>query len=426
MNKKISSIFVLSFYFLSAGLAFAQGPLTWQECVQKAKKNHPDLISAAEEVKQAKSDKDINIATILPQVTGSVSGTRSRTKSKTAGKTKTKDYSFGVTGEQLVFDGFKTTNDISNAVKLINAQEYNYLVVSSNIRLELRSAFVELLKTQELTFITQEIAERRQQNLKLIELRYEAGREHKGALLTAQADLAKAEFEVEQAKRNISLAQRELSKELGLDKMIQANVSGDFSVVEGYSAKPDLEYFADNSPFLKELIARKDAARYNLQSAQANLLPKVYLGASVGKTDDSWPPRDNEWSTTARVSIPMFEGTSSIAQIYKAKSQLKQAQADQRSGRDSALVTLETTWKDFQDSIANVSVQEKFLNAAKERAKISSAQYETGLISFDSWVIIEDNLVNAKKAFLNAQADMLTKEAYWVQAIGGTLDYDEE
>ncbi|MDD4202596.1 MAG: TolC family protein, partial [Candidatus Omnitrophica bacterium] len=45
---------------------------------------------------------------------------------------------------------------------------------------------------------------------------------------------------------------------------------------------------------------------------------------------------------------------------------------------------------------------------------------------FDDWIIIEDNLVNAEKSFLDAQASMLIAEAYWIQAIGGTLDYDNE
>jgi outer membrane protein TolC len=78
----------------------------------------------------------------------------------------------------------------------------------------------------------------------------------------------------------------------------------------------------------------------------------------------------------------------------------------------------------LQDAITNMSVQKKFLGAADERAKITRAQYSTGLATFNDWIIIEDNLVKAQKAYLNAQAEMLVAEAYWIQAIGGTLEYD--
>ena len=61
--------------------------------------------------------------------------------------------------------------------------------------------------------------------------------------------------------------------------------------------------------------------------------------------------------------------------------------------------------------------------ADEERAKITRAQYATGLATFNDWIIIEDNLVRSQKAYLDAQASLLLAEAYWIQAIGGTLEY---
>ena len=78
---------------------------------------------------------------------------------------------------------------------------------------------------------------------------------------------------------------------------------------------------------------------------------------------------------------------------------------------------------EFQD-IDMVEVKQKFLEAAQERAKITQSQYSTGLISFDNWTIIEDDLVSTRKSFLDSKADALIAQAYWVQAKGGTLDYD--
>ena len=98
----------------------------------------------------------------------------------------------------------------------IKSAQYNYAVTSSNVRLNLRLAFVNLLKAQESIKLTEDIADRRNQNLNLISLRYKAGLEHQGALMTAQADLAEAEFEVAQSKRDLQLAQRQLVKAIGL------------------------------------------------------------------------------------------------------------------------------------------------------------------------------------------------------------------
>ncbi len=422
MKRFVIFLFIFLLSVCLTTRVMADEALTWEDCVKEALTNHPDLISGKEKVKQTEADKDVARSTMLPQVTSEVSGQRS----KTAIQTETDRYSYRVTGNQLLFDGFKTASDVDAASQTVAAQRYNYDVVSSNIRLTLRKAFTSLLRAQELISLTEEIATRRKQNVELVQLRYEAGREHRGALLTAEADLAEAAFEVAQAKRNLSVAQRELSKELGRKKRLPMMVSGTFDITEVNPETPDFESLADTTPFLQELIAQKEAARSGLKSAKADFFPQVYLNASFGETASDWPPHENEWSAGLSVSFPIFEGGSRLARVAKAKSQLRQLQADERSGRDGVILTLEETWKGLQDAIDSVSVRKKFLEAARERANIASAQYSTGLITFDDWIIIENNLVNAKKAHLDAQANLLVAEANWFQAKGGTLEYVQD
>jgi outer membrane protein TolC len=69
-------------------------------------------------------------------------------------------------------------------------------------------------------------------------------------------------------------------------------------------------------------------------------------------------------------------------------------------------------------------VQAKVLEAAEVRAKIAEAEYSIGLLIYDNWIIIENALVAAKKVFVNAKLNAMIAEANWVQAKGGTLDYD--
>jgi outer membrane protein TolC len=399
----------------------AEDVLRWEDCVNEARENHPDLISAFERVNQAGSDKDIVLSDMLPQVTAQAAGK----KSKTSSGNKANSYSYSVAAKQLLFDGFKTFKDINAAAENAAAEEYNFAVTSSNVRLNLRNAFASLLRAQDLTDLTKEIAERREQNLGLVRLRYDAGREHKGSLLTAEADFAQAGFEVAQAERNLSLSMRELTKELGRERLIPVKVEGNFSIKETDRDNPDFEYLADFTPFLKELIAKKEAARFNYLSAKADFFPQVYLNTSYGESAPHWPADKEDWSAGVTVSFSLFEGGSRIARVSKTKSGFKQARAEERSGRDTVVFTLEQAWKNFQDAIDTAAVRKKFLEAAEERARIASSQYSAGLVSFDDWVIIEDNLVSTKKSFLDARANLLSFEADWVQAKGGTLEYDE-
>ena len=93
----------------------AENVLTWEDCISEALKNNPDLIAAKEEVIQSRADKNASISGVLPQISSQLSGK----KSKTAGSSETNTYSYNVSGQQLLFDGFKTTSNISNRNHII-------------------------------------------------------------------------------------------------------------------------------------------------------------------------------------------------------------------------------------------------------------------------------------------------------------------
>jgi len=412
---------VVALFFSGASLR-AEEPMTWQDCVLHAKKRNPELVSAREKIMQADAQKRIVGSALWPQFIGNAIPYQTSASGLKANANDT--YQYGVTASQLLFDGFKTWNSTNAEAEKIRSAAYNYDVVSSNVRLNLRQAFVELMRAQEFLTIASEIMEIRKQDSDLINMRYKAGREHMGALLTAYANQAQAEKDVVQAGRNIGLAQRRLTKTLGESKLIRMNAVGDFRVKDPALERPAFEPMAESIPFLQEIMARKESAKYSLKAAKAEFFPQVFAKASFNETADYLMPDQSGWMAGVSVNWPIFQGGLRIGDVDKAKAVLEQLRADEKSGRDGVILTLEDTWTKFQNAMENEKVTEKFLEAAAERSKISNAQYSIGLMSFDNWIIIEDNLVKAKQAVLDAKAAMLVAEANWIQAKGGTLETD--
>ncbi len=412
-------LIVLGTAFLCAASCTAGEILTWSDCVKEARKKHPDLISANEGLIKSRADRDKTRSGQHPQIDTSASA-------RTSGSSGTRSdaYSYSVSGRQLIFDGAKTASRIKSAGESLKATGYSRDVTSSNVRLRLRAAFVGLLRIQELLNITQEIVVRRKRSMELVALRYEAGKEHRGSLRTAEANLAQAEFEVKQAERGIALSRTRLSKELGRRKTSEITAFGKLKINETLPEKPDFESLVDTHPLLSELAARKEIARHNLKAARADFYPSIYANASAGQSGDDWMPDEDSWSAGVSVSYSIFDGRSRELEVRKSRASLRQARANEMSGRDGVLLTLAEAWTDFRNAIDEIDVRNKFLEAAEERARISQAQYSTGLISFDNWIIIEDNLVRARKACLDAQARALNTETRWIQAKGGILEDD--
>lgn len=400
----------------------AEERLSWAQCVAEARQAHPDLYSALALLQQAEADKRISCGGLLPQLSFSVSGRQSGTTQQ--GRGPASSLSYALSAQQLLFDGCKTSNTVAGNESSIKAARYNYQAVSAAVRFALRSAFTELLKAQDQVGLAGEIASRRQNNVRLISLRYQGGREHLGSLRQAEAALAQAEFEVSQSRRALVLAQTTLASALGRDSHQPLRVAGSFKAAPLPVRKPDLGQLARNNPLFQELDARSKAARYELHAAKGAFSPQLYLTSTIerGGTFARIPLDAVDWNAGVTLSVPIYEGGIGRAKVSRAMAVVSQQNAQEKSGYLQLFDTLEASWKNLQDAWQLVGVRKQFLSAALERSTIANAQYSNGLITFNDWVIIEDNLVSAKKEYLNAGADLLIAEAQWIQAKGGGLD----
>jgi len=407
--------------------------LTWQDCVDAALNNNLEILSAKAKLEQAKANSWIVKSSIFPQISASASASKTGNEPfiennslSLLSNTYSESYSYGLSGKQILFDGFKSLNDINKSNEDLNIAEVNYKITSASIRYKLKQSFVNLMKAQELINITQDILERRKKQFTDIKLRYEAGKEHRGSLLNAQAGLAQAEFECEQAKRNLMLAKEALAGETGMNEYGDLKVKEDFNLITDLNEKQDFDKILLNNLNYRLLYHQKKSAEHSYSSAIGSFFPSVYFNASVSKKGDEFLPQDTNWFFGVNLSLPIFEGGLLIAKAKAAKDYLTQIEKDYEYGEKSILLDIKQTWNNFFDANENYKIQEQFLQAAVERAKIADIQYSNGLLNFDNWIIIQDNLVNAKKAWLNSQANLLIAEAAWIQIKGGTLEDEKK
>lgn len=404
------------------GVAVGQnidGPLTWADCLREAAQHHPDLISAKESVTQQQEAQTIAASGRWPQASADLGATSSWSSRSGSGNA----YSYGVSASQLLFDGFKAANTVRSSKENVKAAEAGYLFTSAGVRYRLRSAFIDLLKAQELQSLTQEIARIRKSNLDLIELRYKAGMEHKGALLTARANAAQAQSGIDSAARDLESARQQMIKELGRTQLTAVSVSGVLDAGETDVQKPDLAALALHNPSLQRISAQKRSAGFSLNADRGDFWPTVSLSGDVSRSDTRWPAEDQGSSAGVRVSLPLFAGGARVARLNQARSVYRQMAEEERSIKDGIILTLEQSWNVYRDAVDAVGIQKNFLDATEERAKIARQQYTVGLVTFDNWTIIEDGLVSGKRSYLDAQAGALLAEAAWVQAKGETLEY---
>lgn len=391
--------------------------LTWEEVAKIAEAHNPDLLASRSAVNSSEAKYRAAFGNFLPQLTGSAD----YSKSKASGNDTQNDYSYALTLQQSLFSGLKTKANVELTKTQLKSANVNLALIESQVAADLKSGFVSLLTAQENVLLLKKIGARRAENKKLIELRYEAGRENYGSYLRAKAQLSQAQFEVVRAERDLIIAQRNLARIMGKEKFFVVTVTGTLNV-KMEPGKADFASLTLETPsYQKELLSLSET-KTGINLARSSLFPLLSFSASGRRRGNDFPPNDSDnWNLGFSVSYPFFSGGQDYFNIQQAKFEVQKASINLDGKRREIEVSLEQSFLNLQDAISFAEVQKQFLEAAEERAQIARAQYTTGLLSFQDWDTIETDLINSQKQTLSSLRDAVLSDAEWRKAQGKGL-----
>lgn len=415
-------------FFLSVLIMLPAAPvqaeimdLTWSACLASARVGNQDLQAAQAELEQAKQDVTLAYAGLYPQLSIGASANKfSSQESLTDPAQSSADLSF----KQLLFDGFQTSAQAQAAKLRLEQAKASFQTTAAALRYELRQAYIDFLENLQGATLGESIEKQRQQNLNLVKLRYQGGREHAGALKSSEADLAQAQFETRQAKRNLTLAQQQLARLLGKDLDQYFSTSETLETLEITVAEADIKKLVTASPQYRTQQYSRDVAQKKQDQANGAFWPTLNLNAGTGLSSNDWPAERADWSASLSLDFALFDGGSRSAQALKSSSVLKQAELELRSSYETLWTDLSSKWIALQDTQETIAVKQKYLEAKTVQSKISNAEYSNGMISFEDWSSIEDSLATARKTRLEAQANLSLAHAKWQQLIG--VDFNHE
>lgn len=415
-------IHFLPLLFIGHGKLYSQD-LKWEELVAIAEKNNSDLLAAQSAVESSQARDRAAFGDFLPQLSGNGSYSKSNTAtslesvSQGRGGGTQDEYALSMTLQQSLFSGFKTKANLDSAKAQLSGARANLAAVESQVFNDLRSAYINVLNAQENIKLLKIIRDRKESNKKLIELRYEGGRENRGAFLRANAQFSQARFELEQAERALRVARRSLARSMGQDQEISDHILGTLEVkIE--SSTPNFSALATQTPLYRKSESTLAEARASLAQAKSDFFPSLSLSGSGSRRGKDFPLTNDSWSVGSSISFPFFSGGKNYNGVKQAKAEIEKASAESESQRREIEFSMEDAFVKLQDAVTQVAIQKEFLEAAEERAKIARAQYNDGLISFQDWDLIENDFTNTEKQSLQSLRNAALAESAWFQAQG--------
>jgi len=409
----------LALVLLLPALAVAQPAgelLTWEESARQAAAVNPDLRAARDSLRAADMDVRGAGSGFLPKLTGSAAKTDTSATSTTT-TTSTPEYSAALTASQNLFAGFRDQASVAQARANRAVAEANLRTARARLSFDLKSAFAALRSADDALVLSADILKRREQNLRLVELRYESGRENKGSLYLSQATLSQARFELLQAEQALRVAQAQFARVLGRDNPPTLHVAGDVPIAVP-PKEVDFAQAVQETPDQQRALAQVEAAKAGVDIASSTFWPSLDLSGTASRSGNDWFPDERRNSVSLGLTVPIFSGGKDYYGVRSASARESAAEATREGLIRQLRAQLEQSYAGYAQAVVKLSVDEDFLKAASARAEIARSKYSNGLMSFEDWDIIENDLINRQKAVLQSRRDRVTAEAAWEQALG--------
>jgi len=219
----------------------------------------------------------------------------------------------------------------------------------------------------------------------------------------AQVQLANAELSLVTARNNVTLGRETLRNAMGLAGPL------DFDIVDVLERPVipieddravDLAY--ENRPEIRSIRLQREAAAQEVSALQKDYLPKLNGNAAYQWSGSQYPLQDT-WNVGAAVSLSVFNGGLTTAQVGEARANAKVLEANEASLKLSVALEVRQAVANVQQGAESIRVADKGLRQARENVELAEGRYATGAGS-----IIE---------LTDAQASLATAEANRVQSL---------
>lgn len=395
VGMKLILFFLLLFF---QSFSFSQEKnITLKEAWSMALNNNQTIKAREYEKKQYEYSYLSALNSYLPQI--SISHSFSRSGSDLTAVSNR--FSASVSASQDIIN-LKTLSSIKQSKYSFESAEINYKAALCDLRRDLMTAYINLYFAQETVEVSKRILEIREENAKLIKLKYESGRESKGNMLYASAQAEMSAMNLRRAMRELESYSDELSRVIGIkEERLKASYllelsSQAYSETQLFLAKsayPDLKLYEKNIESAKEKLS------YGLYDA----FPSLKATGSWGYSGESEFPNSKSWSMGLSLSLPIFSNGPFYyhSNTSALKNSLKSAEEKLKAALLNYEKDLKSSNRDYASALDNARTYALLKEANEERYKEGQIQYMAGRMSFIDLENLEQNMIDSRLNYLN-------------------------
>jgi len=414
----IRNLYKIVFLFIIGFTSQAQEILLLEDAIKIALENNYEIKIATNNAKINATNNNLANAGMMPKLNANFTNNNSQldTEQTQADGTiraldnaKNMNLSYGIGLDWTIFDGLSmfARKEQLNILEQQGKTELQAAILSKISAVYL--TYFDLVQQQQMMASIDTAIVISNQRLTTAQNRFSIGKASKLEVLNAQVDLnsdlsallkQKEMYRIAKLKMN-ELLIRDLQTDFSISKEILIDQKLDFNELK---SKAELQ-----NPQLQALILSKKVADLNLKQIKGNRYPMIRLTsgynftrseASLGFITQS-SGQGFVYGVTA--SVPIFNGFLQNKNEKVAKYQVENAGLlleQQKLALESQLASL---FASYQTNLELVKMEEKNVEIAKQNLDITLAKFKIGTISTIEFRTAQQNYVEAKVRFSNAQ-----------------------
>jgi outer membrane protein TolC len=397
--------------------------VTLSEAINRALDVLPSMVQARGAIENANATKLQTWGSWLPTVSSSAgssvnSSTRFDDRTQTMITGSSSSYSASLSANMTLFDGFARLADHRIADAEIVGAGASYVNTRFQTVLQVKQAFFNALAAEELVGISDTRIQRAVEQLNISIEKLNAGTATRSDTLRSHVEVANAQLQRLQAETQLSSAEADLARLVGLDGAVSAESDDALLEIADVDTTALRAEVLGQSPQIQQTDAAELSAAAQYSATTAQYLPRASASASKSWSASDWLDLSPSWSARLSFSWTLFNGFSRELTRTRSRIALESARAQAEDIRRQVNADLTVFLASLISARTRLEIAEASRAASEEDLRVQRERYRLGAATIVDVLASQVNLDQAEVDIVQARFDYLVAKAQ-IEALVG-------
>lgn len=319
-----------------------------------------------------------------------------------------------VSANVTLFEGGRHFHDLAGARSRETAAEASLLAEGLKLDANVRSLYWQAVQAGRAIAVEEALLAAANEQKESIQRRVRVAAAGPEDVLGADVDVATRELSLEQARGAARKAVLSLLEAMGAPLDVEPALDSEPpATVDPASLDVDVlvEAATGTHPDVAAARARVSAAEASLRGARAGYWPTISADAGYGRSTSLSTydalfepnPRNHAFSFGLSVSLPIFTGFQTSAQVAQSSAALDDARAQLRAAKLAAEGETRAALIDLENAYRALALAERSAELSRERVEMARERYRLGALGFTELQAVIDRAATAERDALDAR-----------------------